>query len=396
MFRILLAAFLVLPAFHQLTAQPLGPERGVNPAVPHRNAAEIAPGVRLANGSLYYEQTDLQTAGRLMGLCMQRVWRSDMQFDGPLGDGWTCEYLQAAWRDDTTGDIQWHDANGFMHTFVAFDEGYVAPPGVYFAATWDDVTDTVRLRQTNGTLLDFNDLGQLVAITDRHGNAVTLSYDGDDRLEFVTDDRGESWEFVHDNGRIVRLIDRVWETTSRDPRTIDYVYDDGLLVAVKLPETSRFNDAGSNRVTWEYAYDSGRLCAVTAPNEVLSAGPAAQEFEYDAQGRVVSFRDRTTAAWHLLRYTLDPEESALVRHIDPRGVRVDYTLDAAGHAVRVEQFTGFWAVDETEPIDHDYIVQAGVQVRSSDPDSFVTQHSYNAGHQLTWTGNPAGDADEFD
>ena len=56
--------------------------RDADPAVPHRNAAEVAPGIRLANGSFSWEQTDLTTAGRVMGLSMRRVYRSDMDFDG--------------------------------------------------------------------------------------------------------------------------------------------------------------------------------------------------------------------------------------------------------------------------------------------------------------------------
>jgi YD repeat-containing protein len=392
--RFFLAAFLFLVP--NLAAQPVGPERDVDPAVPHHNAAEVAPGIRLANGSLAYAQTDLTTAGRVMGLSLRRVWRADMDFDGPLGRGWICEYLQAAWRDTTTTDIYWHDPDGFMHSFIEYDGAYLAPPGVYVRATWDDVAETVSLRRADGTVLNFNAGGQLAAIADRNGNGITLQYDGSDQLESVTDDRGESWEFLYDDGRISQLIDHVWETGSRDARIVEFAYTDGNLTRVSLPETSRFNDADSNRIAWEYSYDaSDRLTEVFAPNEVLSAGTACRAFEYDTNSRVISFRDEDAVGAHLLRYTVNASSEPLVRHIDPRGARVDYTLDAAGHATKVEEYTRFWAVDETTPIDHAYVAEASGKVRASDPDKFTTVRDFNAGHRLTGIGHPAGNVAEF-
>ncbi|MCA8910751.1 MAG: RHS repeat protein [Planctomycetes bacterium] len=370
-------------------------ERAVDPAVPHRNASEVGPGVRLASGSVYHVQTDLSTSGRVMGLCMRRVYRSDMQFDGPLGQGWTGDLFQAAWRDEASGDLLWHDADGFLHTFVSRSDAWRSPPGVYARASFEN--DAVSLRRADGTVLDFTDCGLLSTITDRNGNAITLQYDAAHQLQYVLDDRGYSWEFVHDgNGRISRLIDHVWETDTRDPRTVEYEYDAaGRLIRVKLPETARYSDANSNRVTREYEYDAeGRLLRVFAPNGV-GTGVARTEYEYDIAGRVVSFRDGDATAWHYLRYTQNANEHPLIRHIDPRGVRTDYTLDKFGRATKIQQYTGFWGVNHDEPLDHDFVVQTATKLRTSDPNVFVTKHRFNRGHQLTRIDHPAGDCEEF-
>ena len=85
--KLVFATFLSLVAVPAAAADFYMGDRNVDPAVPHRNAAEVAPGVRLANGSFTWTQTDLCTAGRVMGLSMRRVYRSDMDFDGPLGQG---------------------------------------------------------------------------------------------------------------------------------------------------------------------------------------------------------------------------------------------------------------------------------------------------------------------
>lgn len=373
-------------------------QREVDPAVPHRNAAEVGPGVRLVNGSFVHEQLDLATAGRVMGLSMRRVYRSDMQFDGPLGKGWTCEYLQAAWRDAETGDLLWHDAEGFLHIFVLREGAFRAPPGVYANATWDQQAETVSLRRADGTQLEFNPHGQLAAITDRDGNGITLQYDADHRLASVTDDRGFRWEFEHDSGgRITRLIDRVWQTETREARDVVYQYDaDGRLVRVKLPETARYNDAQENRISRRYGYDSaGRLSQVIEPNQAPTDGPARIELEYDADGRVVSFRDGDAIAWHRLRYTQDGNGRALVRHLDPRGVRADYTLDSFGRTARHDQYTGFWEVSLDQPLDHAYVAQTGARLRAGDPPRFTTRTRFNRGHELTRRELPGGAREEF-
>jgi YD repeat-containing protein len=373
-------------------------QREVDPAVPHRNAAEVAPGIRLVNGSFTHAQLDLATAGRVMGLSMRRVYRSDMQFDGPLGKGWTCEYLQAAWRDAETGDLLWHDADGFLHIFVLHEGAFRAPPGVYVNANWDEQAETVSLRRADGTRIDFNPDGQLAAITDRDGNGIALEYDADHRLASVTDDRGFCWEFEHDaGGRIIRLIDRVWQTDTRDARSIEYEYDaDGRLLCVKLPETARYSDAQENRVCRRYAYDAdGRLAQVIDPNQAPTNGPARIELVYDADGRVVSFRDGDANAWHRLRYTVDANGRALVRHLDPRGVRADYTLDNYGRTARHDQYTGFWEVSLDEPLDHAYVAQTGVKLRAGDPPRFTTRTRFNRGHQLTRRESPGGAREDF-
>ncbi|MCA8916938.1 MAG: RHS repeat protein [Planctomycetes bacterium] len=372
--------------------------RDADPAVPHRNAAEVAPGIRLANGSFSWEQTDLTTAGRVMGLSMRRVYRSDMDFDGPLGQGWTGEYFQAAWLDPASGDIKWHDADGFLHTFIQNSGAFVSPPGVYARASWDAVAEAVQIRLADGTVLEFTSGGQLRATTDRHGNSVNCQYDTNHRLSDVIDDRGYSWEFSYDtNGRIVQLIDHVWETSSRAARVVDYAYDtSGRLIAVSLPETARYNDANLNRVSWAYAYDAaGHLCEITAPNEVLSAGPPRIELEYDNAERVVEFRDGHASGWHALRYISNSEVGVLARHIDARGVRTDITVDSGGRASRLEQYTGYWAVDETLPLDHSYVVQTGAKLRSADPDKYVTTSEFNSGHERIGVSHPGGNGESF-
>ncbi|MCB9893557.1 MAG: RHS repeat protein [Planctomycetes bacterium] len=393
-----LTAVLSLASAPVAAAELFMGERSVDPAVPHRNAAEVAPGIRLANGSFHWEQTDLATAGRVRGLSMRRVYRSDMDFDGPLGQGWTGDYFQAAWREPSTGDIKWHDADGFLHTFVGSGNAFVSPPGVYVRATWDAGAETVKLRRADGTELDFTSGGQLSAITDRHGNAATCQYDTNHRLTSVTDDRGCSWEFEYDgNGRICQLVDHVWETSSRAARVVEYAYDSaGCLATVKLPETAGYNETGENRVCWAYGYDADdRLCAITAPNEVHSVGPSQVDVEFNNAGRVVSFRVGDTVGRHYLRCPGGGNGTLVVRHVDARGMRTDYTLDVSGHAIRQEQYTGYWAVDEDVDPDHDYIVQLGAKLRSSDPDVFALNRTFNSGHELTRLVRPSGASEEY-
>ena len=390
------ALILLLTTTPALAATYVAGTRTVDSAVPHRNYAEVSPGIRLANGSLAYYQTDLATKGRVLGLSLKRVWRSDMNYDGPFGQGWTCEYTQAGWKDATTGDIHWHDADGFLHTFYKGGGAWVSPPGVYVEASYDN---GVRLRRADGNRLEFNVGGQITAIIDPNGNTISIAYDQSDRLETVTDDRGYDWEFVYDsNDRIIELIDHVWETATRDARSVEYDYDsNGNLIAVYMSETTRYSDANSNRVTWEYDYDSSaRLTDVYAPNEVYSSGVSRKWFEWeDSTDRVVSFRDGHASGTHYLRYTQNGSGAPIVRHITPQSFRTDYELDSDGRAVKVSCYTAFWDVSHANPINHIVLTYEGAALRSSDPANFITEYEYNSGHEITSITHPEDDEEEF-
>lgn len=392
----LILALVLMSTVAPLPATYLAGTRTVDSDVPHRNCAEVGPGVRLANGSLAYYQTDLETKGRVLGLRLYRVWRSDMTYDGPFGQGWTCEYTQAGWKDGITDDIHWHDADGFLHTFYKSGNAWVSPPGVYAEATY---SNGVRLRMRDGSRLEFNAGGQITAIIDRSGNSVTLDYDAYDRLETITDDRGLEWELVYDgNNRVIELIDHVWETATRDPRSVEYEYDtNGNLIAVYMPETARYSDSQSNRVTWEYDYDgSDRLTDVYAPNEVYTSGTSVKSFAWESSsGRVVSFRDGHSSAEHYLRYTQTGGGAPLVRHIAPHQIRTDFELDTSGRRLRVYEYTAFWDVGHTTPINHAAFSYEAPKLRASDPSFFLTEYTYSNGHEVTCIVHPADNEEVF-
>jgi len=220
---------------------------------------------------------------------------------------------------------------------------------------------------------------RLASCTDRNGNQTTREYNEHGQLVRVTDDRRMFYEIeYYAHGRVQRVIDRVWSTTT--PRVVEYLYDsDGNLTEVKAPETARYNDANAKRTTHGYGYDADhRLTECTSPREVQSGGSSYLENTYDADGRIVQQRLGGPAQNFYVRYPADD----LVRVIDRRGLRTDYTLNANGQTTRLEAHTGFWEVPRDLPLDHDAVSLTSAKLRTGDPDVYVQAMTYNASLEL--------------
>jgi YD repeat-containing protein len=336
---------------------------------PPRNPAIGGVNVFLANGAFFKSETDLATRGRMMGMSWSRFYRSDISYNGPLGQGWMGHYFQRVEYGvgGEFGDeyISWSTPDGRTETFwrSSFIIGaiFYPPEGVYVSAALDETFETVTLTDRHGYRCVFNADGRLWRSIDRNGNATECSYNYVGQLVRVTDDRGYYWDISYDeSGRVSLIEDFVWDDTT--PREIEYSYDSsGNLVKQVAPETSRYNDTDGNRTTYAYRYDAEhRLTACINPREFHeSSTPVAYlENVYDSSGRVTDQRlgvdgdveetNGVRSSTIRLRY----ESSTHVIEVDRAGHRTDYTLDGSGHATQVKRFTGTWAFDTDDPYDN--------------------------------------------
>ncbi|KAA0208915.1 hypothetical protein EDM80_15210, partial [bacterium] len=365
----------------------------VTNAEPNRNPAVGGLNVFLSNGAFFKSETDLATRGRMMGMSWSRFYRSDVGCNGPLGHGWLGYYYQRAiWTIGGTDLVEWYTPDGRKESFSGI--GTLTPPsGIYALATVDSTHGTVTIADRHGHKCVFNSQGRLAECVDRNGNKVTLEYNYAGQLVKITDDRAKTWEVVYySHGRVQKVQDKVWSAGS--PREIEYTYDsNGDLTEQKAPTTSRYDGSPLPRVTSGYRYVSHRLTECINPNEFAQGGTPASfmenRYELDANSnwRVVAQRLGGQDQWLYLRYV----SGTLIREIDRRGLRTEYTIDAGGRTTKVERFTRFWSVDTEDPIDHTAApTEVSGKVRASDPDKFTTEFTYNDNHEVTSVLQPRG------
>lgn len=153
-------------------------------------------------------------------------------------------------------------------------------------------------------VLRFDALGHLVEIVDGNGNALTLTYAGDD-LTSVSDGRGRTLTLTYGtNGRVARVTDGT--------RNVDFFYTGTDLV--------RVDDVRGNDTTFTYA--AGSLMTTWTP----PSGVTRLTMTYDAMGRVAT---QTDAAGHSLTFAYDPV-TGVTTATDGAGDRVRHTHDPAG------------------------------------------------------------------
>ena len=375
---------------------------------PSRNPGIGGVNVFLVNGAFFKSETDLAVRGRMMGISWSRFYRSDIGYNGPLGHGWVGHYYQRAVFDSGSSDIQWYTPDGRKEVFPDVTGGFSSPVGVYVRATRETTYNTITLTDRHGYRCVFNADGRLWRCIDRNGNTTECSYNYAGQLTTIANDLGETFSVTYGtDGRVETVADNMWNDGSSghtSAREVEYTYDsNGDLIEQAAPETSRYNDADSNRITYAYRYDAQhRLTHCINPREVAESGnPVAylQNF-YDDQGRVTDQQlgnegdvvdgQLARSAFIRLRYTVDVDGNDLVREIDRRGLRTDYTLDSSGRVTKAQRFTAFWSVDTQAPIDHSAKTEEVAALRGGDPESFNTTFTYNSNHEVLTITYPRG------
>ncbi len=232
------------------------------PGEPHPTHSGPAPArpvgdgdpVDLFSGALALASVDLVVPTPLLPIQLERHYRSGRPYWGPFGFGWDHNYNVflrpladggvAVW----TGPLAerrflpvaggWEPESGLTARLTAVAGGYemTHPLGPRWRFTrpagWTDGART-----------------PLTAVVDRHGNALQLDYDGENRVAAVRDGAGRGLLFHYGQ---CGLLERVTDHTER--RVIRYDHDGEAehLVRVIQPATAQYPDG----VTTRYEYDT--------------------------------------------------------------------------------------------------------------------------------------------
>lgn len=201
-------------------------------------------------------ETDLAIPGRGLHFEFVRTYRSQNQFNGPMGYGWDHRYNDRLTIDKNTRNVIRYDGSGRADVFASIGpDQWRAPTGVFAELTR---ISPIRLEITeaDGTRFIYQPSIQdpqlryrLAFIVDRYGNTLSFGYELiNDRLSRIRDSLGRTIRFRHNvRGRMISMQDWSGRLTS-------YEYDAAdNLIAVTGPATADFPHGKTTR----YRYTEG-------------------------------------------------------------------------------------------------------------------------------------------
>jgi RHS repeat-associated protein len=247
--------------------------------------------VSIGNYTRSESDVQIRTAGQ--PIVVSRYYDSNRGSDGPFGVGWSSSlttrlvnttYLFAA-PSTYAMEADVVMPHGTVYRFQQQTNGAFTPPtgrrdtlvkngDGTFTLTWQDSSAQYR----------FNSDGTLASATDEYGNAHAYTYDGNGRLQRVTDQSGSGRyvEATWVNGRISYLTDsagRQWKYT--------YHATQGTLETFADAVASPLNE-----ITTRYTYVAGRQAFVMSRVEDRWSR-AISAITWDAKDRVTSYTDGT-------------------------------------------------------------------------------------------------------
>ena len=329
--------------------------------------------VKVSNGNLVYQTTDLVISDPFFAMVMRRTYNSQAASKTALGAGWDFSFNTTLMRvcgsesgefarDDDFGEVAMvlKDGDGSLHRFTRNADGsYQSAPGTRMTLVHDEANgefvitrkdnviyhfddQSLRLRSfTNlaGAVLSFEyDLrGNMICATNSVGDRVELSYRilrGDAETASVSDP-----DYCWINEHIDMLSSVQW-TSKNGAATIryDYTYDakDRLIKANTTIE-------GNYAYTETFTYDaSGRLTAITNPNSrtyslsydlqgrcAKVTYPGALEatlFEYGKTSTTLKSQVKTDEPFTVTTYEYNASTGAVTKTTDARGHSINYTF----------------------------------------------------------------------
>ncbi|ANM29770.1 hypothetical protein ABI59_09555 [Acidobacteria bacterium Mor1] len=263
-----------------------------NPSVYDRSSKRERAGVFLHTGEVFLQATDLMIPGRGIDWAFQRTYRSQIGYDGPLGNNW--DFRLDSRLVPLGTDVRYHDGTGRDEIFGRISATDFTSPAGRYDVLIENPDGSFSMRQPDGMILDYHGFdgsnlqGVLESIVDARGNVIVLRYDTQALLTEAIDSLGRSVEYdYYPEGRLRVVRDHTG-------REVGFTYDpEGNLQSVTTPTvtgTPQGNDFPSGKRT-TYTYSSGfgdeslnhDLLTVTAPNE-QPGGPAFYTFTYNTGG----------------------------------------------------------------------------------------------------------------
>ncbi len=301
------------------------------------NNPSVDGGVILHTGEAVEGMTDLRVRSRGLDFAFSRVWRSEADYNGPMGLGWDHAYNKRL-VVLLSGNIEWYDGTGRREKFIRTDGGaYMSPPGQN--AMLKSRAEYFVIDHFDGTLEYYSRQGRLMKIVDRSGNKMFFYYNFAGQLEEAVDSMGRSVYFEYkgypdpanpladlNSGRLVGVSDF-------KGRRVSFIYSGAgdLFEADQYGRHHRYtygaSMSGKNLLTQYIAPKGNVLRSISyspATGKVHQQSLNGVRFEYtpglnalvkDGNDNVTTYKHDST------------ENGVLVSKVEPGGFKTSYSYD---------------------------------------------------------------------
>ncbi|MCC6574921.1 MAG: choice-of-anchor D domain-containing protein, partial [Planctomycetes bacterium] len=391
---------------------------------PPQNATMGGVSTYLHNGEFRHDLPLVSIPGRMLPLGAGVTYRSQLEYLGPVGRGWTASFDNRLVYNSGGDTITVYSGDGRIDTYTQAGTTGVGPyvcTGFFLTITRaangagdsDDVY-TFNFAHGGGASFTASNLDQTgrrlfrqATLYDRYSNAIAYVYNSNGQL---TEIRGDRYSYpttaqyklsfaYRGDGRVLSMTDYADYTADDDEVGSSYAgyrqwlfdYDASTadLTQIRLPQTEQYysETKGANyRTRVKFTYDSGgnmtELIDARQANETTPLGWL--QNNYDGSGRIQSQDVGRTSASDTthrlyLVYTGSPITSVDV--IDQLAHRSEYGLNSNGTCSLLRHYTSEWntALSET-----------GSKIRSTDPASYTSTFEYDSEFNLIETVLPRG------
>jgi RHS repeat-associated protein len=344
--------------------------------------------VSCATGNDTETQTDFAIGGRGVGLNLTRTYNSQAAAEGikgAFGEGWSNSFGAHLTVEKANKKAILHQANGATVTFTeGSGESFTAP-----ASTQDVLSGSegsgYTLTIADQTKYKFaGSSGRLESVTDRDGNAMTLSYNEAGELTTITDPVSRTIKLKYNGEGLVE--------SAEDPmkHVVKYTYESGNLKSVTQPAEEslrwQFKYDGSHRMTEMVDGRSGKtINEYNGSNQVTKQeDPAGHKLKFEYEIFHTKITNENTGSVTNEYFTSNDEPSSITRGYGTASETTEsFAYNEGGYATSVADGNG-----HTTKYGYD---SAGDRTNMIDPDNDETKWTYDSTHDVETMTTPKGE-----
>ncbi len=361
---------------------------GSESETPNQPQAKCGDPVSCATGNYYETQTDFAIGGRGVGLDLTRTYNSQAAAEGikgAFGYGWTSSFSDHLAVNKTSKDTTLYQANGSTVPFT--EEG----GGSFKAPVWTQ--DTLSGTEGTGYTLTLasqikykfaGSSGRLESVTDRDGNATTLTYNEAGQLTTITDPASRTIKLTYNGEGLVE--------SAEDPmkHVVKYTYEGENLKSVTQPAEEslrwQYKYDGSHRMTEMVDGRSGKtINEYNGSNQVTKQeDPAGHKLKFEYETFQTKITNENTGSVTDEYFTSNDEPSSITRGYGTASATTEsLTYNEGGYVTSVTDGNGHTTT-------YGYSA-ANDRTSMVDPNKNETKWTYDSTHDVETMTTPKGE-----